>query len=86
MGDALNKILNCRRSIVSIFAIACLTALGFYGINHGFTDISGLAMSVAGICGALSGANAFEGARNGKTDGIPVKLATKPTLKPDNPD
>jgi len=79
MSDALSKILSCRRSIVSIFAILCLTILGLVGIFHGFTDVSGLAMSIAGICGALSGANAYEGAKSGKTtDGVP-------TPKPDVP-
>jgi hypothetical protein len=68
------KLLSCRRSIVSVFAIACLTTLGLY---HG-VDISGIALAIAGIAGSLSGANAWEGAKNGK--------ASAKDGSPDNPD
>jgi hypothetical protein len=57
--STMKKILSCRRSIVSIFAIACLTFLGAY---HG-VDISGIALAIAGIAGSLSGANAFEASK-----------------------
>jgi hypothetical protein len=52
----MKKLLTCRRSMVSVFAIMCLTALGLY---HG-VDISGIAIAIAGIAGSLSGANAWE--------------------------
>lgn len=58
MKDSKAKtILNCRRSIVSIFAISCLTLLGMY---HG-VDVSGIALAIAGIAGSLSAANSWEG-------------------------
>lgn len=66
----MHKILSCRRSIVSIFAIACLTFLGIY---HGI-DIAGIAIAIAGVAGSLSGANAYQGAK------------TKEVKKPDSPD
>jgi len=58
------KVLQCRRTIVSIFAITCLTILGLY---HG-ADLSGIAVAIAGISSALSGANAYEGSKNSKKD------------------
>ena len=80
----MDKILNCRRSIVSLFAIICLTMMGMYGMMHGLNDVAGIAMSIAGICGALSGANAFEGSKNGTTDGVRRQPPMLP--KPDSPD
>ncbi len=71
--STLKKILSCRRSIVSVFSIACLTFLGAY-IG---TDIAGIALAIAGIAGSLSGANAWEGRANPKA---------KETPKPDSPD
>lgn len=53
MDHLMKKILSCRRTITSLFAISCLTGLG---IAKGM-DVS---MAIAGICAALSGANAFE--------------------------
>ncbi len=52
----MKKILSCRRTLVSVFGIGCLTWLG---LAHG-VDISGIAIAIAGICGALSGSNAWE--------------------------
>lgn len=75
----MKKILNCRRSIVSIFAITCLTILGMY---HG-VDVSGIALSIAGIAGSLSGANAWE-AKKGASPVVPEAPAADP--KPDSPD
>lgn len=97
MSDGISKILNCRRSMVSIFAIACITGLGIYGMSHGLVDVSGLAMAIAGICGALSGANSYEATKNGKTtDGVRTQSeaqqsqsasVSRPSLpKPDSPD
>ena len=65
-NTALKKIFNCRRTVVSIFAISCLTGLGIY---HG-ADISGIAIAIAGIAGSLSGANAFEAAKTHKNKTI----------------
>lgn len=46
-------ILMCRRTVVSLTGIGCLTALG---IVNG-TDVS---MAIAGIAAALSSANAWQ--------------------------
>lgn len=50
----MKKILDCRRTFVSVLAIVCLTALGI----HKGIDTS---MAIAGIAAALSGSNAWEG-------------------------
>jgi hypothetical protein len=76
--STMKKIFNCRRSIVSIFAIACLTLLGMY---HG-VDVSGIALAIAGIAGSLSGANAWE--NRGKAPEVVPAASTDP--KPDSPD
>lgn len=52
----MRKILLCRRTVVALFSISCLTFLGLY---HG-VDISGIAIAIAGICTAVAGANSFE--------------------------
>jgi hypothetical protein len=52
----MKKILSCRRSIVAVFGISCLTLLGMY---HG-VDISGIAIAVAGIVASVAGANAYQ--------------------------
>jgi len=52
-------LLKCRRTFVAMFAISCLTFLAYSkGID--------VAMAIAAIAGVLSGANAFEGSKNGK--------------------
>jgi len=72
------KIWNCRRSIVSIFGIICLTVIAIYCK----TDISGIAVAIAGIAGSLSGANAYEASKTGRvTDGKPEQPSAV-----DNPD
>lgn len=52
----MKKILDCRRTFVAVLGIACLTSLGMY---HG-VDISGIALAISGIVGALAGSNAWE--------------------------
>ena len=52
----MKKIWNCRRSMISLIAMLCLTTLGMY---HG-EDISGIAIAISGIAGAVAGANAWE--------------------------
>lgn len=47
-------LLKCRRSLIAIIAIACLTYLG---ARAGTTDVSA---SIAAIAMALAGANSFE--------------------------
>ena len=47
------KILNCRRSILSIIAIGCLTYLG---LKNG-TDVS---VAIAGIVAAVASSNAYQ--------------------------
>jgi len=49
----MNKILKCRRSIVCLVAIGCLTYLGY---SKGL-DVS---LAIATVAGALCGANAYE--------------------------
>lgn len=58
----MKKLLNCRRTVMSIFAILCLTLLG---LVHG-VDIGGIAIAIAGVAGSLSGANAWESRAAGK--------------------
>ena len=73
----MKEIIHCRRSIISLFAISCLTFLGAYCK----TDIAGIAFGIAGIAGSLSGANAYEASKTGKvTDGRKAPIAV------DNPD
>lgn len=56
------KLFNCRRTVISMFAISCLTMLGMY---HG-VGIDGIAFAIAGIAGSLAGANAWENRGSGK--------------------
>ena len=49
-------VLECRRTFLAVLSIACLTGLGFY---HA-TDISGIALAISGIVGAVAGSNAWE--------------------------
>jgi hypothetical protein len=49
-----HPILKCRRSIIAIFAIGCLTYLG---LKNG-TDVS---VAIAGIVAAVAGSNAYQG-------------------------
>ena len=59
----MKKIWNCRRSMLAVIAMACLTAMGLY-IG---TDIAGIALAISGIVGAVAGSNAWEKrAQNGK--------------------
>lgn len=74
MDNIVKNIMKCRRSIVSVFAISCLTFLGYH---HGL-DISGIALAIAGIAGSLSAANSWE--NKGKPKSIDSKT------KPDSPD
>ena len=54
------KIWKCRRSLIALFAICCLT---FIGATKG-TDVS---MAIAGIVAAVAGSNAYEGAKKALT-------------------
>jgi len=49
----MKRIFNCRRSIISIIAIACLTYLG---VVNG-TDVS---VAIAGIVAAVASSNAYQ--------------------------
>ena len=53
----MKKIWNCRRSMLGLVAILCLTTLG---LHHG-EDISGISVAISGIVGAIAGANAWQG-------------------------
>ena len=52
----MKKLLSCRRTFLATVAVACLTGLGLY---HG-VDISGIALAISGIVGAVAGSNAWE--------------------------
>lgn len=52
----MKKILTCRRTITSLFAIICLTGLGY-------TKNIDVAASIAAIAIGLSGSNAFQASR-----------------------
>lgn len=52
----MKKLFSCRRTFVATTAIACLTWLG---LSHG-VDISGIALAISGIVGAVAGSNAWE--------------------------
>lgn len=49
----MKKFFGCRRSIIAVFSIACLTYLG---VSRGI-DVS---IAIAGIVAAVSGANSYE--------------------------
>lgn len=52
----MKKIIACRRSIIAIVGIGCLTWLG---LAKGI-DISGIAMAISTIVASVAGANAWE--------------------------
>jgi len=52
----MKKILACRRSLIALVAIACLTWLG---LAKG-VDISGIALAISGVVASIAGANAYE--------------------------
>ena len=52
----MKKLFSCRRTFVATVAIGCLTWLG---MAHG-VDISGIALAISGIVGAVAGSNAWE--------------------------
>jgi hypothetical protein len=52
----MKKILSCRRSLIAILGICCLTWLG---LAKGI-DISGIALAIAGIVTSVAGSNAWE--------------------------
>jgi hypothetical protein len=47
---------KCRRTFIAGLGIVALTGLG---VLHG-TDISGIALAISGIVGAVAGSNAWE--------------------------
>ena len=63
----MKKILNCRRSIIALVAIGCLTWLG---LAKG-VDISGIALAISGIVASISGSNAWE--KRGTQSAAPAK-------------
>lgn len=44
----MRKLLTCRRSMVAVIAIACLTAIAIYNGTDTSTSIAAVAMGVAG--------------------------------------
>jgi len=52
----MKKLLNCRRSLLAIFGMLCLTALG---LKYG-TDLSGIAIAISGIVASVSASNAYQ--------------------------
>lgn len=52
----MKKLLSCRRSIIALVGIVCLTWLG---LAKGI-DISGIAMAISTIVASVAGANAWE--------------------------
>jgi hypothetical protein len=48
------KVLKCRRTVVALFAITCLTVLGYFKAMEVAASIATIAMGVAA-------ANAFQG-------------------------
>jgi hypothetical protein len=61
----IKKILGCRRTVVALFGIACLTYLG---AKTGI-DISGISLAIAGIVTAVAGANSYENVGKAKVQG-----------------
>jgi hypothetical protein len=86
MNDGLYRLINSTRAVISLIGIGCLTALGIYGMTHGLTDVSGIALAIAGIAGAHSGANAYENSRTGVAHSVLPTSSPQSTPKPDNPD
>lgn len=52
----MKRLWNCRRTFTAALGIGCLTWLG---LCHG-VDISGIALAISGIVGAVAGSNAWE--------------------------
>lgn len=55
------SVLKCRRSIVAIIAIGCLTALG---LSNGMDVSSAIAMVAMGVAGANSAEHVFAKSSN----------------------
>ena len=53
----MKKIWGCRRSIISIIAIGCLTGIA---VKIG-TDIGAIALAISGIVGSVAASNAYQG-------------------------
>lgn len=49
----MKHIWNCRRTLVGLVAIVCLTALGFYHVMD-------VAMAIAGVVASIAGSNAYQ--------------------------
>lgn len=61
----MKKIFTCRRTVVALFSVVCLTFLGY-------TKAVDVAASIAAIAMGLSAANSFEGSKKkGKDDEQP---------------
>jgi len=50
----MKKIWNCRRTYLATLGIICLTTLGLT------VGMDGVAIAIAGIVGAVAGANAYQ--------------------------
>lgn len=55
----MKKLLDCRRSIIALIGISCLTFLGY-------TKGMDVSMAISGVCLAVAGSNAYE--KKGKSD------------------
>lgn len=53
----MKKIMDCRRSIIGLIAIGCLTYLGTLGMD--------VAISIAGIVASIAASNAYGEKTNG---------------------
>lgn len=69
----MEKILKCRRSVVTLVGIVCLTALGLIVK----TDIAGIALAISGCVASVCAANAYQGAK--------PEQAKPEQAKPDKP-
>jgi len=61
------KILQCRRSLIAVFSIACLTYLG---VERGIDVSIAIAGIVAAVCGANSYENVGRAKHTGKVDNV----------------
>ncbi len=59
------KIFSCRRSSIAFIGMALLFILG---MTQGKEVASAIALPLAGIAGALSAANAYEGKKDVESD------------------
>lgn len=63
----MKKFLNCRRSVIAVFSIACLTYLG---ASRGIDTSIAIAGIVAAVCGANSYERVGKAKHTGKVDDV----------------